>query len=610
MVEALAAIAGSNDAAFSEGYKRCALVLTKLIGQSFSKHMLWPYGRIESPDYYKEIKNPLMLSSVAAKLATKAYGSGQDEGALVSEFYADLRQVVSNGLCFFSETGDYVIKTLKLFHCMFRHVHLWLLSSSRPPLNKCSDEYCALSGVLVKQVTAIKCSHCYASFCTDGLALHKDGPYLVRPVDRHMDTKYAEDWFCPFCVREDSTAAHKSTQPSSSSSSSSSSTAVGAANPLGGSFFISEVGASGLVPWQFNTTHSSVIDTALHHQGGNLFAQLEALRVLADANLSPIVSDAADQQTEATSTGSTGSTGSVSSWSVADRLTVLGGLVALIEHLGFLPESVSKEALVAPDSLVQSAGMRRWDSVKQAEFLVKCQEVSGKDGALFARGMLALIDSEAEDADPSSGRRTAVLFDMEKHRTRDVEDHLSNLVCDAKAEADPDRDRSKGELPALVLAQLKQRDLKTRCKYCNMLEDEVCSPLVLGHTLEEHDNHMALFAASPANFDVPYMPFLSSINGEALVSEYKKQGVEPLVAHQYCALSMFQLRAERLEVSLRRRRRLVAQRVIELAGLTNTPVGVDDAGREFWRFPVSRSIFVCSAAGQQQQPPCPVRRAF
>ena len=71
---------------------------------------------------------------------------------------------------------------------------------------------------------------------------------------------------------------------------------------------------------------------------------------------------------------------------------------------------------------------------------------------------------------------------------------------------------------------------------------------------------------------------------------------------------MFQLRAERLEVSLRRRRRLVAQRVIELAGLTNTPVGVDDAGREFWRFPVSRSIFVCSAATQEQ--PCPVRRAF
>lgn len=64
-----------------------------------SKNFLWEVGD-NLPNYYDEIKYPMCLAAIAAKLYFQEY----DEMANVAlEFYYDVRQVIVNSLIFGNE---------------------------------------------------------------------------------------------------------------------------------------------------------------------------------------------------------------------------------------------------------------------------------------------------------------------------------------------------------------------------------------------------------------------------------------------------------------------------------------------------------------------------
>ena len=46
--------------------------------------------------------------------------------------------------------------------------------------------------------------------------------------------------------------------------------------------------------------------------------------------------------------------------------------------------------------------------------------------------------------------------------------------------------------------------------------------------------------------------------------------------------------------TLRRKNKVVGQRAVTMTGISVLPLGYDDAGREYWKFPVSEDLFICT----------------
>ena len=69
---------------------------------------------------------------------------------------------------------------------------------------------------------------------------------------------------------------------------------------------------------------------------------------------------------------------------------------------------------------------------------------------------------------------------------------------------------------------------------------------------------------------------------------------DPEVVHEVCALEMFRARLGTIRHAARRQRVKVADLAICMAGAIIRPLGVDDMGREYWRFPSCRGLFICN----------------
>lgn len=117
------------------------------------------------------------------------------------------------------------------------------------------------------------------------------------------------------------------------------------------------------------------------------------------------------------------------------------------------------------------------------------------------------------------------------------------------------------------------------CQYCGLQESDLCSPLVVGQSRQEHDAHVAysqsitatgvtvttsaagvecVSTTSPVSTKVnlvvlgqavearplsmPYFPMLSSPDADTLLDEHGKKAP---VVHQWCALEMFKARIDR-----------------------------------------------------------------
>jgi len=66
-----------------------------------------------------------------------------------------------------------------------------------------------------------------------------------------------------------------------------------------------------------------------------------------------------------------------------------------------------------------------------------------------------------------------------------------------------------------------------------------------------------------------------------------------LAAHQMCALEMYRARCTKQRNVIRRKRRRVVESAVAMAGVMVRPLGHDDRGREYWKFPCSDDLFIC-----------------
>jgi hypothetical protein len=106
--------------------------------------------------------------------------------------------------------------------------------------------------------------------------------------------------------------------------------------------------------------------------------------------------------------------------------------------------------------------------------------------------------------------------------------------------------------------------------YCGFGELELCSPFIAGQSRLEHDtviemsknpvangvfgqdteNTKVKFVingslAAPLVVDFPYFPCVNNEHGQYLIEQGEEVGQSPLVAHQLCALQLFQYRINR-----------------------------------------------------------------
>ena len=200
---------------------------------------------------------------------------------------------------------------------------------------------------------------------------------------------------------------------------------------------------------------------------------------------------------------------------------------------------------------------------------------------------------------------SSIMKDIDTHRDRELEEELINRALDQKVD------------DAHGLTSFDYSDEK--CSYCSLGELDVCSPFVVGQCRTEHEAHLSLCRPTLAdNFypdktgttvrfsihgelmslptlGTPYFPLVESEHGQKLLQEASEESEgrrQAMIVHQTCALSIFQARMDRDRHALRRRRSLVAKRAISLAGINCRPLGADDSGREYWRFPTSDILFV------------------
>lgn len=109
------------------------------------------------------------------------------------------------------------------------------------------------------------------------------------------------------------------------------------------------------------------------------------------------------------------------------------------------------------------------------------------------------------------------------------------------------------------------------CCYCGFTELELCSPFVVSNSREEHDayvhstlesNAAGIFKGfpntsisfsingviqEPDEIDIPFFPLIKSSQGIKLVSAFKTINQIAPIAHEHCALQLFQVRLERFK---------------------------------------------------------------
>lgn len=96
----------------------------------------------------------------------------------------------------------------------------------------------------------------------------------------------------------------------------------------------------------------------------------------------------------------------------------------------------------------------------------------------------------------------------------------------------------------------------------------------------------------PPVLEPPYYPPLYSEEGKLMQKYYDAVSQKPIVAHQLCCLQLFQARVNRSRHALRRRRKMVGSIAVVKTGISTQPLGEDQHGYEYWKYPFSNDLFL------------------
>lgn len=636
--EIIQALSSLSKSEYPDAYQRCAKVFLKIFGTAQARNLIWEVDKETYPDYYASIKYPMSLANVASSLLNRSYDSTDVSTDcyynVCNSFYRDMRQVFLNCATFNTEATYLFIQAQKLLHVLFRHMERWSWNPSRPDLSCCDEQHCIWSYKRIENTNlkSIKCDRCLGIFSLSFIfqeesmeslapAARKYFKLLIEPTQEQINQTH-EEWYCPFCLNEDSSV-----------------------HPQICKFMFNDWGTSSSIPWLFNENYSTVY-SLLTTESPFILPALQSLEILTKPFKFPSIEK------------------SLSSWSIEERLCVMSGLCRVLYNdpvgIDFLHKMASDcEKLLRISSKA---------SFREADFMKVVREIVGDHGVSLCRSYLDGIDNREKelhnrviegrcvickgstyeedigpdvevilcdgcDAEvhlhclnltqvpsqawhcPTCTERLAIresktdhsLGNLEEFRSKDVEDELINRLVDLKTSFVDDSD---------VHIQTKNCGREKICMYCGMMELDLCSPFVVGQSREEHEMYVKRFqypeasdvfasnssctvkffidgfVQEPPKLIAPYFPLLSSDDGKKLAQEISATRKEPVEVHEICALNMFQARLDRARHTLRRRRKLIGDQVVAMSGLSTIALGTDPSGRSYWKFPASDNLFI------------------
>jgi hypothetical protein len=624
-----------NKAPYPEVYKRCARVLLRLVAHSGAKNVLWDSAFYR--DLMTAVRRPLVLSNVASRLVLQRYSGSGDKhqyDQVAHAFYADIKAVLSTVNTYYTEAQPFLAQTQKLSTAAWRHCQKWLFApkSLRPEIKYCTEAYCIESKNEIKPMASIKCGRCSAVYCLDYLHTAPVTSYLVKPSQEVID-KSGEEWICELCVKDDTftispTALNPYTNVQSYKDNANDADDDDEGRMYHGSFYYDEHGASAAIPHLLNPATSRVPEE-LQRRDARAKIMCRALAILASPQLGPSTAlhpGAGGNDNPWLTPATTAlhkEEGRVKPWSVTARLGVLSALSELVLTLPNTYSQVYEQDTEVCQRLLKLSGQAPF---KEAEFLRVVRDLVGDEGIMLAKPLLKAINADKTSNDASSKD----LDEIDSFRDKEEEEELMALAMDLRACEDP---KPAANVPIeLLKARVAEEQARTAkrgtCQYCGGSEVQMCSPLVVGHSAQEHDAHVSSYgdkarltfpattammpgvpegspvtvhlwsgsdALGPGPMPVPYFPQLESPDGIRLLEEMGKSGTgeAPVVVHQYCALHMFRARLTRSNHDLRKRRRLVAERIIAMSNCSLQPLGADRDGREYWKLPSTKALFVC-----------------
>jgi hypothetical protein len=416
----------AEDSNISEIYRRCCKVMLKILTIPSSKNFLWEVDQELYPDYYSVMKRPLMFANVASNLISKVYDSsfsaseinsnGNDYDRIGKEFYADLRQVLLNCISFSTELPVVVASAQKLLLTIHRYIHQWVFSSSSssdpsstvPPIDHCSDNYCLVTGdyMVTAKIESIKCGKCQGIYSLNGLescfSHQKDRNVVISSTSSSFSSlkdfyvepaaevlnQVNEEWHCPLCLREDYCLFFQRIPKSLSDD-------LSSYLDMSATFFVDEWGPSALLPWQFNLNHCNSVKNMMKNQP-YLIPILDALVILSEMDFRG--TQGASSSSSSSSSSSVAPSSIFPFWNFIDKIKVLTALCYTLnannKSLSYI-NSLHNEC----EKLLKLCSKTNF---READFLTIVKSIDGDEDAFYCRNLLDGIDQTNQNGSNSN----------------------------------------------------------------------------------------------------------------------------------------------------------------------------------------------------------------
>jgi hypothetical protein len=641
-----------NDSTYHEMYHRCCKVLLKVIPLYYSKSFLWEVDSGLYPDYYTTIGKPIMLANVATNIINKHYSfpGGDEEVDICACFYRDVLTVVINCCVYNTELIVLSAHAHRLFFALHRHIDRWLLSSTRPSISKCNDTFCLLThSAIPEQITKqevfhVKCSYCSGIFSINELHnLANDGAsklstYLFLPNFEEKNS----DWYCPLCLEENSFMSNLTDEKHVTHSLSEWGVSTSVPWSLHESYskeFKSRYESSPAIRTLYDALQILVtsprcpnLDSSV--SGTNIsdsWSFVERIKVILGlCELLLSTNLCCDTVTKVKTD--------------CEKLTKLmnaekfrrGEFLDIIKAAcGDKGFNICRELLDGSNPnkgddeddphnpivgiCMICKGSTYEDDLNEDDDVMLCDGCNG-EAHMKCLGLTEIPDSDwhcsyclnkLQNQTNSEEKDDATFNDLSEYHSVEIEDDLFQKNIKRKEES----------------ADLQRSVTEIECAYCGYYDDEICSPMVIGQSREEFESSSGLSKTGltiPPNghnllgnasnnvqskqpivvrlmleglevgrpkFNVPYFPLADTTNGAKLLHSNSTILKSPVV-HECCALEMFQHRVKRNKHMIRRRRIAVANKALSISGISSSPLGKDNAGREYWTFSSTDFLFV------------------
>ena len=643
-----------------EEYQRCCKVWLKIMSMTQAKCLLWEVDENMYPGYFSDMQRPISLINVAYKLLQRSYPSSlpkKDEGesavsGVSSCFYRDMRQVFVNCIAYNSEATIAYGHAQKLLQVLHRHMQQWVFSPTRPGnIAHCDDGYCLQTHEPIAnrdrgQYSSVKCGRCAGVFSLDALQQldhHQEYIGIFQPSQDEV-LQSNEDWICFMCLREDGVAVPRAIND----------------------FSIDEWGASTRLPWHLNTRHILQLYNFTDDLP-SLPDVVEAVKILVSPTLTPLLPIPGNHDQDKTSRPLLPWTMRERLkvyFALCELLKTHDAshayMTDLYKECTKLTKMSVKDSFCEADFIEQVKKVAGLEGVAMCRSLLDGVEVDSEDALRHKQHKVVegrCIHCRGSTFDDDIAENDFVLL----CDGCNAEAHLSCLAID-KVPAnewycDPCSERIasrvEGDETSLDIDSWRRLDLEAElqeeltylereglpnprssevCAYCGGTELDICSPLVYGQSRDEFNEYIKEFIGTldldPSDTEqpisktpsIPFFPLYSDPRSSKMLSSHginnnggkMKKGecknsnavVTCPVVHELCALKMCKARMQRSRHSIRRKRKLIAERVADMSYISSRPLGHDEKGRFYWRFPNSNnSLFISPPSSMSEREP-------